>query len=214
MAAVPATAQPVSRYGVGSDAYLARAKLRLEEKTAEALFYAAFELRCYVEARQDDYLDAQKEYARSIPKSYKIGAQGKVLERIFDSKQIQSFAFAISDSEVFKGYHVPVSPKLRKESEWLGNLLHAQMKFYPADDPWWRTTRERVLALYRLAWTCAQGNLPSPLFLVNGNSVGNIRVHGDQEYLNSLMAVLKPGAKGVMAVDYLKMPPEEWRCDL
>jgi hypothetical protein len=207
-------AQPIARYGINADAYLARAKSRLEENTAEALFYAAFELRCFVEARQDDYLDAQKEYARSIPKAYKIGAQGKALERIFDSKQIQFFAFAVDGGEIYKSYHVPVSRKLRNETEWLGNLLHAQMKWRALDDPWWQTTRERVLAIYRLAWKCSQGNLPSPLFLVNGNTVGNIRYYGEDDELKWLMTILKPGTKGLMHVDYLKTPPEAWRCDL
>lgn len=202
------------QYGVSSDAYLARAKSRLEENTPASLFYAAFELRCYVETRQDDYINAQKEYAKSIPKAYKIGVQGKVLERIFDNKQIQFFAFSISDNEVFECYHVPVSPKLRKEAEWLGNLLHAQMKFHLADDPWWLTVREKLLAIYRLAWTCAQGNLPSPLFMVDGNTIGNIEIHGDEEYLANLMTLLKPGAKGTFRVDYLKSPPAHWRCDL
>lgn len=203
-----------ARYGINATAYLARAKSRLQENTAEALFYAAFELRCFVEARQDDYLDAQKEYARSIPKAYKIGAQGKALERIFDSKEIQSFVFAVEDGETFQGYHVPVGRKLRNEAEWLGNLLHAQMRWRALEDPWWGTTRDRLLAIYRLAWTCAQGNLPSPLFMTNGKTIGNVRVYGTAEELASLQKALPAGAKGLMQVNYLRSPPETWRCDL
>jgi hypothetical protein len=95
----PQGVDDTSRYGVNGDAYLARAKSQLERNNPEALFYAALELRCFVEARQDDYLDAQKRYARSIPKPYKIGAQGRVLDRIFDNKQIQHFQFEVSGHE-------------------------------------------------------------------------------------------------------------------
>lgn len=43
----------------GSEAYLDRAKDCLEEGNPRNLFYAAFELRCFVERRQQDYLEAQ-----------------------------------------------------------------------------------------------------------------------------------------------------------
>lgn len=206
--------QIVGRYGISADDYLARAKSRLQENNPEALFYSAFELRCFVEARQDDYLDAQKEYARSIPKAYKVGDQGKALDRIFDSQQIQSFRFVMAGGEHFQGYHVPVTRKLRQEAGWLDNLRHAQLKFRGPDDPWWTVTRKRVLEIYRLVWICAQGNMPSPAFLSNGNSIGDLRLYGDPEELQRLMAAIPVGSRGIMKVNYLKSPPAAWICDL
>lgn len=205
---------PSSAYGISAGAYLTRAKQRLDEQTPDALFYAAFELRCFVEARQDDYLDAQKEYARSIPKAHRIGAQGKALDRIFDNRSIQSFRFAVTGGEFFQGYHVPVSLKLRRESEWLGNLLHAQMKWRAPEDEWWAAIRQRLVDLYRLAWTCAQGNMPSPAFIVNGNTIGNLRLYGDDDVLQRLQSALPAGTRGIVHVQYLKAPPADWVCDL
>jgi hypothetical protein len=88
------------------------------------------------------------------------------------------------------------------------------MKFHSAEDRWWAVTRERLLAIYRLAWTCARGNLPSPLFMVDGRTVGDIRFYGSDDVLEKLAAVLKPGTEGLFHVDYLKTPPGEWKCDL
>jgi len=45
-------------YSVSARGYLHRAKLRLLENSNEAIFYGAFELRCCVEARQEEYATA------------------------------------------------------------------------------------------------------------------------------------------------------------
>lgn len=47
-------------YSVNSKAYLNRARRQLDENTKEALFYAAFELRCGIESRLLQYWEANK----------------------------------------------------------------------------------------------------------------------------------------------------------
>ena len=199
------------RYGIGSTHYLNRAKEQLQRNTPSSLFYAAFELRCYVEARQDEYLDAQREYARSIPRAFKIGAQGKQLDRLFQSSSIQHVTW-VTGEVVVECYHVPVSSKLRNAAEKLGQLLHAQMKLRVEDDPWWGATRDWLKDIYRNAWTCARGNLLSPLFLENGKTVGKFTVEVSDQY--KLQELMRPGTKGVLRVEYLKSAPRSWMCDL
>jgi hypothetical protein len=52
-------------YGIHSRSYLKRARQRLDEGYPESLFYAAFELRCGVESRMKEYLDAQDHISES-----------------------------------------------------------------------------------------------------------------------------------------------------
>lgn len=64
-------------YGVGSRDYLRRAKDLLAQGTPAALFHAAFELRCGIEARLQEYRDAATKVAklkkRYNPKVWKRG---------------------------------------------------------------------------------------------------------------------------------------------
>ena len=59
-------------YGVAARDYLARAKARLMERTQEGLFYAAFEFRCCVETRQEDYARAI-EFEKFKVEAWRIG---------------------------------------------------------------------------------------------------------------------------------------------
>ena len=47
-------------YGINAESYLSRARKQLDEGTQNGLFYSAFELRCGVETRLHEYLDAYK----------------------------------------------------------------------------------------------------------------------------------------------------------
>jgi hypothetical protein len=47
-------------YGIHARDYLTRARLRLDEQSPAGLFYAAFELRCGIESRLRQYIEAQR----------------------------------------------------------------------------------------------------------------------------------------------------------
>lgn len=51
-------------YGTHSKDYLTRARQRLDEGSPESLFYAAFELRCGIEARLQQYEEALANIAK------------------------------------------------------------------------------------------------------------------------------------------------------
>jgi hypothetical protein len=201
-------------YGIGPKGYLARARARLLDGSQESLFYAAFELRCFVEAQQDEHLDAQKEYVRSIPKAYKIGAQGKQLERLFESSRIQHVRFIAEDGYTIDGFHVPVRKTLRNGAERLGKLLHAQMKPRPDGDAWWAETEKSLKAFYREAWPCSKGNLFSPMFLKDGITVGKLALEEGGIETDRIMSLMRAGTKGLFRVEYLTEPPVAWVCDI
>lgn len=199
-------------YPVSPDAYLKRARDQLKNESAQSLFYAAFELRCFVESRQDQYLDAQKEYARSVPKKWRIGAQGKALSAIFESNKIQHISWFMSDVLVYEAYHVPVNTDLRSRAEKFGELLHAQDQWRAPEDEWWANMRNSLLEAYELAWLCNRGMLLSPMFLVEGRAVGRMVVDADTK--EEMIGFLQEGAQGVLTVDYPDTLPEDWRSDV
>lgn len=197
-------------YGIGSHAYMQRASERLAERSREALFYAALELRCAVEARQDEYLEAQKEYVRSIPKAWRIKDQGIELDRVFDNKLIQHLVLRVPGHDTLEVYHVPVSDVLRKEAARLKDFLHAQSKVYSDDDDWWKKTRQRLCRVYTGIWNCCQGHLLSPVILRRGEMTGRMlmEVPDNQPHL---ARTLPAGANLIVTVDYLQKPPASWK---
>ncbi len=201
-------------YPIYPHAYLNRARSLLMEGNAHSIFYAAFELRCFLECRQDQYLEAQREYARSVPNRWKIGAQGKALAGIFKSEKIQYVAWYADDELIFDAYHIPVSDELRDRVEKLGTLLHSQKTWRDPDDEWWNETRKNLVETYELAWLCGQGMLLSPLFLHEGKTVGKFEISCDDDMREKIIANMKIGSKGIMKVDYPEVLPEDWNSDL
>jgi len=188
----------VTLYRVSAEGYLARAQTQLALGSSEALFYAAFELRACIEARQDQYLDAQRAYARGIPRSWKIGNQRRELSRIFEGQKIQLIRIRLSSGlETFR--YIPVVPGLSKAAEQLGDVLHAQEKFREKDDPWWLTLREWISRIAVHAEYCCAGELLCPCLVRAG--MGSLAV----DLKNNLMSVLpeiRPGKTFEIQVDY------------
>lgn len=202
-------------YFVSPQAYLSRAREQLLIGSAQCLFYAAFELRCFVESRQDEYLEAQREYASSVPKSWKIGAQGKALEAIFENANIQQITWVVGDETVYEAHYVPVSAHLRNAVQRFGELLHAATNPLASDNSWWEKTAVDVHNAYELAWQCNRGRLLSPMCMVDGHAVGKMMVDPiNEEAYEKLVANMKAGTRGLLKVDYLDVVPDDWRSDL
>lgn len=126
-------------YSVSSRAYLTRANRRLRDQTHEALFYAALELRCCVEARQEEYATAL-EFLKTKVKPWKIGKTAMTLEGVFESKKIAHITLSFDGSQQFDLYYTPVSKKLYGAAERLGSLLHRMETFKTDSDPFWTAT--------------------------------------------------------------------------
>jgi len=199
-------------YSITPAAYLERARALIIEDTARSLFYAALELRCFVEARQDLYLEAQKEYVRSVPRAWKIGAQGKALDGVFRSERIQHISWYVDGELILDTYHIPVSAALRNNAEKLGELLHAQEVHRQFDHNWWSETRQKLIQTYELAWTCNKGSLLSPMFLHDGRTVGKMMLN--VETSEKSQPLMKEGTAGIMKVDYPESLPGDWTSDL
>jgi hypothetical protein len=114
-------------YDTSSRGYLARAKSNFDCQENVSLFYAAFELRCGVEARLKEYVvkgHADSVSFRKIP--WKIKKLAKMLagsSKIHDKRFIFTFIHPKTGEKHYAAYN-PVSGKLRKIAEKLGDYLH------------------------------------------------------------------------------------------
>jgi hypothetical protein len=196
-------------YGISARAYLARAKQKLLEHTNESLFYAAFELRCCVESRQEEYATGI-EFIKKKIKPWKIGETARRLEQLFDSNKIAKVTVSIPNADIFVLYHTPVSQRLYKASEKLGDLLHCMKEFKPDNNPFWSQTWHQVAAVYRDAWYSCQGQLITPPLRDHPFKVENPPT--------GLLELLERAAQEKLLIRtdirYLDHPPKEWVCDL
>ncbi|CAH0132510.1 hypothetical protein SRABI05_00082 [Agrobacterium fabrum] len=201
-------------YGIESCDYLSRAKDRIAESTKASLFYAALELRCYVECRQAEYLDAQRAFVKSVPPAWKIGNQWRTLQKVMKGHQIQHIRMIYSQIFSLDGYYVPVSDALKNGAERMSELIHAQLKAYGDGDAWWDKKREEIIALYRLAWVCQQGNMLAPSLISHhdGKMIGRLSmtVQADKDMMN----IVRDTKYATAHVRYYDTPPSIWVADI
>jgi hypothetical protein len=196
-------------YPIAARAYLERAKRRLMENTNEAIFYAAFELRCCVEARQEEYATAL-EFIKTKIKPWKIGETARLLEEVFESARIARVTMTMDQCETFVFYYTPVPEALYKSTERIGDLLHCMRQFKPDDDPFWASTRDQLSKIYEEAWFSCQGKLLTPPLWDHP-----FKVEEPTERLIKLMSGAEENKiQMALRIEYLEHPPEEWTCDL
>jgi hypothetical protein len=102
-------------YAVDIYHHLRRARKQLDARTHEGIFYAAFELRCGVESRIQNYLDAIEDISKKKKKGWKIAAAGRELDKAFtDGLKIIEFTVILKNSNKRIPFiHTPVKPELR-----------------------------------------------------------------------------------------------------
>lgn len=131
------------RYGVSAEDYLRRARKRLRAGSVDDLFYAAFELRCGIEARMREYLELRDEVAEKRKKEWRINRLGETIEKALKvTDRIAVIKFKQKDgTPIVELRHVPVSRKLREMAERLGDFLHAQRQGAAPSDKRWAEMR-------------------------------------------------------------------------
>lgn len=197
----------MNEYGISSRDYLARARVQLDSSAYEGLFYAAFELRCGIQARMQQYLEAHEDVARRKKNEWHIGKLGRSVEQAFrlgdriaevtvcDSKTSEAL-------EVF--YYTPVTSRLRKRGEQLGDLLHAMRKRRPLSDSWWQTTRDVLEDTLRQLEIANRGTLLGPLLREKGGDTVHMYAEAfDATPAKRLVGRLTIGTQTIIRVRYL-----------
>ncbi len=200
-------------YRIHSREYLARARKRLDEDTPEGLFYAAFEIRCGIESRLRQYLDAQHDISEKKRKGWQIAKLARNLEAAFVSGD-KIIEFAISDKDNgprrYTLYYTPVTKKLQKMGEKIGDLMHGMKRFRPEDDPWWKKTREFLESAYDELAKASVGNmLGAPLIDPKTQRISfTAEPRPDENITDPMRAIGQVGTVVYAAVSYLKVLPE------
>ena len=206
-----------SQYGVSARSYLERCAKRLREKELASLFYAAFELRNCVEARQAEYLEHYDPVKNKKIRPFKLGENAKKLAAIKKGDAIGKFEFILTDEISFAGYHTPIPDRLKQICEKrLDSLRHAQIKFRDAKDSWWANQRAILLEGYRLAWIACKGDIPMPP-LWDRKTGKTHPVVFEQTPENEHFLDLVRGNIGrefSLRVSYLDVHPDHWVPDL
>jgi len=167
------------RYDITSRGYLARARERLAENTPQALFYAAFELRCGIEARMEEYLEVWEHVAQKKKTGWQIAVLGRNVEKAFSS-HAKVVRWAVQDRATKKAtiifYYTPVTSQLQKAGEKLGNHLHSMKHYRSEDDKYWNDLRTDLLKTASLLEGANTGTLLGPPLMRRGTSKVDMRL--------------------------------------
>lgn len=127
-------------YNVGSRDYLNRAKSLLDSGDKAALFYAAFELRCGIESRMGEYLEAQKHISAKKKKGWQVAKLAKNIEDAFRTGEKKATVIvldSISKKRLLEAQYTPVRKYGRKIAEQLGNYMHKAKCHHSGVEPYW-----------------------------------------------------------------------------
>jgi hypothetical protein len=196
-------------YRIGARDYLERARVQLDKGTPEALFYTAFELRCGIEQRMRDYLEAWAHVSEKKKRGWKIPDLGRSIDQTFKiGDKIARFTISTRDKKKVYGvfYYTPVSEDLKAMAGRLGNYLHAPLDYRDLNDEWWADSwlfLETVHAELKRA--CSGTLLGAPLLSPGGKQI-HMPMEADKKALNVKALI---GDKVSMLVEYLEEYPTE-----
>jgi len=152
-------------YRVTGKDYLQRAKSRLSDGTKESMIYAALELRSGIEARLKEYFDAQAETTKKKRRGWQVTKLANQLEQVFRTgkKGVRLVIIdAQENTQISEVIYTPVTPKLRKMAERLGDYLHSLEKNKANNEDWWKNLRSYLEKVSdELEFACS-GALKSP----------------------------------------------------
>jgi len=205
-------------YKISSRDYLERARLSLDDGGFDSLFYAALELRCGIEARMQEYLEAQDFVSKKLKKDWQIAKLGKGLEEAFknNEKIVRIKLFKPEEKTPFSTlFYTPITPKLRKQGEKLGNYLHKMKKIKKSSDVYWKNLRRELETIYIELKKANYGTLLGPPMLNKKTMLVNfnVEVPGPREIAVRVLEEIKKkiiiGSEIIFNVEYLTKLPEE-----
>lgn len=195
-------------FTTSSHGYLERAEQRLKEDTKEALYYAALELRCGVEARLREYLDCQDHVPKKRRQGWNVGRLARTAKHTFRTEN-KVGRFSITDGETGKItvlYYTPVPRNLRNAAERLGNYLHASREYHLPEDSFWDDFRGRLREIAVELRKATAGSLLGMPLMRPGNQLAM-----PFEYMedDSIRNRFKKGGHYSISVEYLEEYPRE-----
>jgi len=130
-----------------------------------SLFYAALELRMGVEARLQAYAHANSEVVASLKRGWQIQKLAQGLDKVFKrARDVVQLTYQIpGQTEPFMVLrYTPVTSRLTKIAEKLGDYLHYRAHRVTRDDAWWEDFRLLVVEGHELLAMATSGELLGP----------------------------------------------------
>lgn len=148
-------------YSVASSNYLERMKLQLSMGTQASLIYAALELRCGVEARLREYIEAIDHIPNEQKKDWAVVKLGRSIESAYRTgDKIMIFTITFPEDGVqLRMTYTPVSKRLQNIAKRVGDYLHAIKPEYIEDPGWWQQLRGLLNEAYPLLKLANSGEL-------------------------------------------------------
>lgn len=189
-------------YKISSRDYLKRARQCLGEASLCFLFYAAFELRCGIEARMQEYLEAQKHLPKGQKSEWKIAKLGKNIEKAFRTgdRIVEITILKEENKAPLKLYYTPVTSKLRKMGEKLGDLLHVMKIHHPIEKPFWQQTQKFLESVYEELKIANTGTLLGPPLF--NSATGQMYMNEELDNAEQIYGKIQIGDLLQMKVDY------------
>jgi hypothetical protein len=155
-------------YEISSRDYLTRAKWCLKQDENQFLFYAAFELRCGVEARMQEYLQAQKHISKRKQQGWQIAKLAKNIENVFRIGK-KDAVLKVHDMEtnelLLEARYTPVKPDLRKRAQKIGIYLHSAKRRHKCNDDFWVSLRSDLEMMVTELERATSGRMLGPLLI-------------------------------------------------
>ncbi len=203
----------VMGYHTSSRDYLKRARSRLADGTQEALFYAALELRCGIEARMSQYLEVWEHISKKKKKGWRIADLGRNLEDAFKVGN-KIVRWTVHDQHsgqmIICLYYTPVTDKLKRAGEKLGNHLHSMKKYRNSTDQLWLRLRNELEDIYSQLAVANKGTLLGPPLKKSGTQQVDMILELPPGVDSKVVfeKIINKGEKIRIKVDYLSHLPK------
>ncbi len=194
---------------IDSRSYLVRARQRLDEGTEQALFYAAYELRCCIERRLIEYSYAEEETSKRTRQGWKIAQIARGMKKAaLAGDAIAKLTLMFMGSPEITLYYTPVSKNLRKVGERLGDLLHGKKPARLWESGGIERERSHLEQVYQDLNTATFGTLLGPPLMNKHKEVSLlVEFPGGPDSAKHFKENLVPGGKFTVHISYPESIP-------
>jgi hypothetical protein len=185
-------------------------KTLLDEDSDASLVYAALELRCGVEARLKEYIEAINHIPRRRKKEWAIAKLGRSIEtacRTDDKIMLFTIVFPEDEARLPLTY-TPVPKRLQDIANRLGDYLHAPGIDTAEGDAWHSQLKALLQEGYSLFKLATSGELIGLPLMHRPTKRLSIRILlSNDDPRCALLPRLASGVPGIIRVDYIESTP-------
>lgn len=190
-----------------SAGYLDRAEKLLLQPDASSLVYAAFELRCGVEARMQEYASHSNTISKRQSNDWRIRHLARTIDSAFrlgDTMLILSVN--LKSGGVARFLYAPVSSRLQKIAERCGDYLHARQVQDEQTQERWDELREMLIEGCGLLSFSCSGELVQP----NVDDELHFILEAGDSRIEAVRALQEGTHEGVTLFNFTPTGPPTW----